>query len=61
MKNGNKKLLEIEITESMMPGFRKLLKILVKGKKDVSYVEGFFDGMITMKKIEMRIDIEEGD
>ena len=49
----------IKAIESMMPGFHKLLKIFIKGKKDVSYLEGFFDGMITMKKIDLGIDVLE--
>ncbi len=54
----NMELLKIEAIEAMMPGFHKLSKLLIKEKKDAVYLEGFFDGMLTMKKIELGMDCE---
>jgi len=50
----NEEIVAIEAIESMIPGFGKLMKYMVKGKT-VVYLEGFFEGMITMKKIELGI------
>lgn len=44
----------IEAVESMMPGFQKMMDLLVEGKSP-EFLEGFFEGMVVMKKIELGI------
>jgi len=49
---------ELAVTDvvSMIPGFHKLMCHLIDGKSP-EFLEGFFEGMIVMKKIELGEDI----
>ena len=52
----HKERIAIEEVESMMSGFQKIMNLLVDGKSP-EFLEGFFEGMIVMKKIELGNDI----
>ena len=48
----HKEATAIAAIESMMPGFQKIMILLAEGKSP-EFLEGFFEGMIFMKKIEL--------
>lgn len=51
-----KEMLSVDAMISMLPGFHKLMHHLIEGKSP-EFLEGFFEGMMTMKKIDIGEDI----